>query len=750
MRTKPIPTLYPCILLYLLVLPLPMSNSLKAQSSDFYAYYTRVDYTITGTTGPFFTVRDYPVGRKKEEEDEKKARTGAITGRYPDIIVNVGPKGQLVFSRETGHLPYWKTSTGKWTVKEIVPRVKDPLCFYSYVRIIKNEKDKVIVHWRYYPKPEKDNATGEIKNVMPTDVVHEIYEITPDGKVARSIKIGRKRLIDFEDKGNLTRQVMMLSESGIKEESLKKGTLSKKPEEAIKGSPVKTSSVAKPIAHWKFDEGMNPKGDITKENVKGINCVVEGNKLLWKKGVSGTALGFDGYFSKVILPRAKTPRVSNELPVAELTVEAWIAIGAYPWNDAPIVHHSYTPQDNLYTKKMRGIKGGKQGFRSGNLEQGYYLGVDPYGHAVFKVNDKTIGGWQQSNEEGRGLGMNNTKRIPVYKWTHVAGVYGNGKMNLYVNGQLAASYSTAGDITIPDTDLVIGLNTTKARATDTVRGHSHNIPSLFGFEGLIDEVKIYDRALSSTEIAKSFADLRPPVELCNKPDLERRLLPGNPAQAKEFGAAYAKLKFHDLWDNIWRTSPWPDIVVKFDENPGSVVYWRGTNFGAGWVTENNIWMSEQSKEVSSVYGCSEHMADKQLRHSHIRLIENTPARVVIHWRHSCADVGYVFPHSRAFSDEYHTIYPDAVGIRHVNYRGGDASNWHDIQFLSQPGTGALDNINSQAATVANLNGEVEELIWHGSNGVPESKLDGACIELLNFKSKYKVFVISQKSRKAWT
>lgn len=85
MRTKPIPTLYPCILLYLLVLPLPMSNSLKAQSSDFCAYYTRVDYTITGTTGPFFTAKDYPGRKKKKTEKEEKEKTGAITGRYTDI-----------------------------------------------------------------------------------------------------------------------------------------------------------------------------------------------------------------------------------------------------------------------------------------------------------------------------------------------------------------------------------------------------------------------------------------------------------------------------------------------------------------------------------------------------------------------------------------------------------------------------------------------------------------------------------------
>jgi len=68
---------------------------------------------------------------------------------------------------------------------------------------------------------------------------------------------------------------------------------------------------------------------------RGTRCPVAGNKTLWKKGVSGTALAFDGYFSKVTLPRDKAPAVKNEL-----TLEAWVVLGAYPWNDAGIVHQS--------------------------------------------------------------------------------------------------------------------------------------------------------------------------------------------------------------------------------------------------------------------------------------------------------------------------------------------------------------------------------------------------------------------------
>ncbi len=127
-----------------------------------------------------------------------------------------------------------------------------------------------------------------------------------------------------------------------------------------------------------------------------------------------------------------------------------------------------------------------------------------------------------------------------------------------------------------------------------------------------------------------------------------------------------------MWDPLWRDFPGAEIVVKFDKNPCSVVYWRGTNYAANWVTDNNRWMADQSSENGGPHGCSEHMADKQVRHSHARIIENTPARVLIHWRYPCVDVSYQTSIPKAWSDEYHTIYPDGTGVRQVvfNGRGG--------------------------------------------------------------------------------
>ncbi|MEM9659732.1 MAG: LamG-like jellyroll fold domain-containing protein, partial [Planctomycetota bacterium] len=84
-----------------------------------------------------------------------------------------------------------------------------------------------------------------------------------------------------------------------------------------------------PAAWWRFDEGG---GDQTGESVSGMVAEIAGHKSVWKRGVSGAALQFDGYHSEVRLPAAAGPS-----PSSALTLEAWVAIGAYPWNWAPFV-----------------------------------------------------------------------------------------------------------------------------------------------------------------------------------------------------------------------------------------------------------------------------------------------------------------------------------------------------------------------------------------------------------------------------
>jgi len=644
--------------------------------NNFYAYYTKVRHSAT----------DY-------------------MGKYADIIVVLGKGKQLEFTRQTGYLPRWRTPKVVQTIDDLFPgRDPDYEFKYNYVRLLKNGPDKIVVHWRYFKDIKTlDWANKELDPLVMhgfTGVIHEIFTIYPDGRVERVVKEAQNtRAQDWKNPELETRQTIFLKDDGIEHGEVHWGKTGPfLPRPAVKGNPIKKiSGEPKPLRKWTFDDGMEPHEDIIIEEITEAECSIEGLMTVYKKGVSGTALAFDGYYSGVKMKEA-LPKFQKSM-----SINAWIALDVYPYNIAPIIHQS----------KSFGQKG-------------YYLGLDAYGHLIFIVNGQKI---QSSN------------KLPLYTWTNVAAVVGNGEMALYIDGQKQGSAPFNENIEIPNTVLSIGLNTEKERCTDYVRGPDQNIPFIYGIQGLIDEVALYDVKLSDQQISKIYQSLVPKNK---KSDLAKAVLPGELGVADKFGATYKTLTYHELWDNMWRLTDYADIVVKFDNQPTSVIYWHGTNYAANWVTDNNRWMADQSSEIFTKHGCSEHMADKQNRHSYARIIENTAARVVIHWRYPCVDVGYVCTNRRNWTDEYHTIYPDGVGVRKVVWnKGYNPPGFQDIQFFTNPGETALDVVDLQAMTLANTKGEIRKLKWEKPNKIPENTLPDACIELLNSKSRYKVFAIFQ-------
>jgi len=74
--------------------------------------------------------------------------------------------------------------------------------------------------------------------------------------------------------------------------------------------------------------------------------------------------------------------------------------------------------------------------------------------------------------------------LPVNTWSHLAATYDGANVRLYVNGVLMGSQPASGSIAASNGTLVLGGN---------------NVWGEY-FTGLIDEVRIYNRALSMTEI----------------------------------------------------------------------------------------------------------------------------------------------------------------------------------------------------------------------------------------------------------
>jgi hypothetical protein len=586
------------------------------------------------------------------------------------------------------------------------------------ILIIENGPERIVIHWRYIPDIELLERSNEELNVTLiegfTSAVHELFTIYPDGRIERLVKNANGTTFrDWNNPGFGQKQEIQLKDDGIIHGSVDWGELHEESIKKIEKSLIiDRAGLPVPSVSLTFDEGGGdyPDMDFEEEELEEVLeemkdhvvdytnlefAPISGHGAVYKKGVSGTSLAFDGYYTGIIY--------EEDLELEEtMTLEAWVALDVFPYNDAPIIQRSE---------------------RFG--ENGFYLGIDAYGNPFMKVN----GAMTKSDES-----------IPLYTWTHIAATIGEGRGTLYIDGKQISDVEFRGDFVPDDIELTFGLNTEKERCTDYVRDLPQNLPFIYGIQGLMDEVKMYNTILSSKDIKKLYSAYLPDD---TKSALEKAVLPGEVGKSAKFGASYKTLKHHELWDKMWRLTNFSDIVVKFENSPTSVVYWHGTNYAANWVTDNNRWMADQSSEIFTDHGCSEHMADKQCRHSYARIIENNDARVIVHWRYPCVDVGYVCTNRRNWTDEYHTIYPDGTGIRKVVFNNFDPPGFQDIQFFTNPGETALDVVHMNAVTVANVKGDSLVLQWEKPNKNPEVPLEDATIEWLNSKSKYKVFAIYQ-------
>lgn len=100
-----------------------------------------------------------------------------------------------------------------------------------------------------------------------------------------------------------------------------------------------------------------------------------------------------------------------------------------------------------------------------------------------KINFKT--------ESGPVPAMASDLAIEISNWYHVCAVYDGSSARIYINGQLSAEEIASGNLSTSSANLYIGCNTPSG--TDDR-----------WFDGKIDDVRIYNRALSETEIQQLY------------------------------------------------------------------------------------------------------------------------------------------------------------------------------------------------------------------------------------------------------
>jgi hypothetical protein len=381
--------------------------------------------------------------------------------------------------------------------------------------------------------------------------------------------------------------------------------------------------------------------------------------------------------------------------------------------------------------------------QSKDQQAGYFFGIDHQGRLLFQAY---LGGKWQTCRSG--------KRLPVLRWSHVAVTFQSKQgIRLYVNGQQVGR-NLANGVLKPakDTDLWIGMSHAKQEPVPA-RYDDPEMLSWMVFDGLIDELKIHGKALSTAQLQKVYATIQP----AESQPLQYRKLPAGPRDGKQFGSFYTRLKYSPEWEQQQRVGDRADVVVTFDDARDNFVFWRGTSYIPHWVTDNDIWYNNQFVErignADGCKGCVEPMSDKKCRFSHVRVIHSSPARTVIHWRYAPVGLKLKHPYQDPYSglgdwvDEIYTIYPDMVGVRSMTLHSTaiDAfTDWQEAIIVHAPGSLPKDNIEATAVSIGNLKGQVANYTW------PDVAVSGgrfhklpplSCIQIINLKSELRPFMI---------
>jgi len=208
------------------------------------------------------------------------------------------------------------------------------------------------------------------------------------------------------------------------------------------------------IAHYKFDGNAN---DNSGNNYHGSEKGGAG----YVAGKFGQAIhldGFDDYIAIQDLNYADTG-------LTQVSVCAWIR------TESSANQHIASFDRNEYWRLQVGGEAGAPGL----------LGFS----VMTLANDNT----EVQADYG------SSRRVDDGQWHHAAGVFDNGKLAIYIDGGLETSVVT--DITFGTGDTRYGLLGIGSEATE-----SNGRPNATGyFDGDLDEVRIYSRALSQAEVA---------------------------------------------------------------------------------------------------------------------------------------------------------------------------------------------------------------------------------------------------------
>src|SRR4030042_380272 len=231
------------------------------------------------------------------------------------------------------------------------------------------------------------------------------------------------------------------------------------------------------IGWWKLDE---KSGTIAADSSGYGNDGTVLGGAQWVSGYIDGALDLDGRNDYVDCGYDPIFNTANEM-----TVAAWVTIRSIP------------------TQWLAVVSKGEYSWRLSNNsnQRQFHFGI-------------TI--WSATNPS-----VNGSTAVGLDEWHHVTGTYDGASINLYLDGSLDATIATSSPIGVNAANVYIGENPEAAKRN---------------WDGLIDDVRIYNRARSAAEIAalmptqlKATAPLPYDKSILSTTDVELSWIPGETA-----------------------------------------------------------------------------------------------------------------------------------------------------------------------------------------------------------------------------
>lgn len=212
-----------------------------------------------------------------------------------------------------------------------------------------------------------------------------------------------------------------------------------------------------PVGSWGLDE---PNGAAVAYDGSGNNNNgnISGAAIVSAEGMHGNALSFNGINNFITVPN------NSSLGVSQMTIMAWIKENVSGLRNLIAEKHTSPTAGWWFAREF-----------AGGIEN----------KLLFIVNDiATNERYAYSNID-----------VPVGKFVHVAGTYDGTNIRVYIDGNDVTGIQAgvgSGNIGNSVNPMTIGR-------ANWAGGHGY-------FNGIIDDVRIYDKALTSAEIQKHYAE----------------------------------------------------------------------------------------------------------------------------------------------------------------------------------------------------------------------------------------------------